>query len=88
MQQYAHQGFSGFLGTIRFDNPWVLVFVAILFAVNIPLTILLGKSLLDEKWIKLIRWGYIIFCVLIIFAMVFIMMENGNSTGIYIIPVL
>ncbi|MBR4540308.1 MAG: hypothetical protein IKO52_15885 [Clostridia bacterium] len=83
----AHPGFTGFLGMIRFDNPWVLIFAAALFFGNIPLNILLRKSLLDEIWTKVIRWGYVIVCLLIIFAMVFIMMENGNPTGVYLIPI-
>jgi len=90
MQNYAsaHPGFTGFLGMIRFDNPWVLVFIAALFLCYFPLTILLGKSLLEEKWIRLIRWGYLIVCAVLIFAMAFIMMENGNSTGYYLIPII
>ncbi len=83
----AHPGFTGFLGMIRFDNPWVLVFAAALFLGNVPLNMLLKRSLLDDKWIRAIRWGYAALCLLIVFALVFIMMENGNSTGVYLIPI-
>ncbi len=48
----AHPGFTGFLGTIRFDNPWVLAALIALIVGNIVLNIRMAKSLMDERTIK------------------------------------
>ena len=88
MNQYVHPGFSGFLGTIRFDNPWVLVAMAALIVGNIVLNVLMARSLMDERHIKWIARACLGATFVIIIGMFFIMAENGFPEGVNLIPIL
>ena len=84
----AHPGFTGFLGMIRFDNPWVLAAMAALIVGNIVLNIAMAKSVMDERTIKWISRVCLAVTILLFVASFFIMAENGFPQGFNLIPIL
>ena len=87
MYQDAHPGFTGFLGAIRFDNPWVLVALLALIVGNIALSIALSRSLMDERRVRWITTACLTVTALVVVAGFFIMAENGFPQGFHLIPI-
>ena len=65
------QGYDGFLGWIRFDNPWLWAGLAALVLLRIPLRICLSRSLMADRNVKRILGLYtLLTCILILAALV------------------
>ena len=76
------RGFDGFLGMIRFGNPWVVVAMVVLLFWNIPLAIILRKNyMMEEKTKRIIIGISIAVSVILIFVLFMICAENGFPEG-------